>query len=133
MKNWEQKWGLIRGGTPAIHLGNEYLSFFHSSFLHQEVVYYIFGAITFEDTPPFSIKRISSAPLLFKKMYDKPVLPEIWFYPRKRIRVIFPGGIAAGVEQGKEVLYVLCGENDVAIKGIVLDKEALLTSLQKVE
>ena len=29
---WPKNWGILRGGTPAQKVGNEYLAFFHSSF-----------------------------------------------------------------------------------------------------
>lgn len=129
LARWEKNWGLIRGGTPAIKIGDEYLSFFHSSFRSNGILYYIFGAITFESEPPFRVKRISSAPIFFKGIYDIPVTKRVWFYPRKNMRVIFPSGVVQGREEGRECLYVVCGENDVAIKCVVLDQQILLDSL----
>jgi predicted GH43/DUF377 family glycosyl hydrolase len=133
LEKWEKKWGLIRGGTPAIKVDDEYISFFHSSFLSGKIRYYVFGAITFEDHPPFRIKKISKEPIFFKNMYSTPVTHDVWIYPRNMLKVIFPSGAVLGKEAGREVLYVLCGENDVAIKCVVIDKETLLDSLERVQ
>jgi predicted GH43/DUF377 family glycosyl hydrolase len=129
---WEKRWGGIRGGTPAIRIGDEYLAFFHSSFISSGINYYIFGAITFDAEPPFRIKRISEAPIFFKGIYETEVTPRSWFYPRHHLRVMYPSGLVAGKEGGKDVFYVTCGENDVAIKCLVIDKAKLLNSLIKV-
>jgi predicted GH43/DUF377 family glycosyl hydrolase len=130
LEKWEKKWGLIRGGTPAIKVGDEYISFFHSSFISGKILYYIFGAITFEGNPPFRITKISKAPIFFKDMYSTPVTEDVWIYPRNRVKVIFPSGVVRGKEAGRDVLYVVCGENDVAINCVVIDKETLLDSLE---
>ncbi len=132
LQKWQDKWGLIRGGTPAIRLENEYLSFFHSAFRYKKVLYYVFGAITFEAEPPFRIKKISKYPIFFKNLYATPVTTQSWFYPREHLRVVFPSGVAKGEEDGRSVFYVVYGENDVAIGCVVIDKECLLKSLVKV-
>lgn len=128
---WQRKWGEIRGGTQAIRIGDEYLVLFHSSFLSKArgIRYYVMGALTFENEPPFRFKRISSHPIFFKEIYSTPVIPTLWFYPRNHIRVLFPGGVVRANEQRREVLYVVCGENDASIKCVVLDTAALLRSL----
>jgi len=129
LSRWERKWGLIRGGTPAIKIGDEYLSFFHSSFRSKGIMYYVFGAITLESTPPFRVKRISRAPIFFKGIYDIAVTKKSWFYPRNKLRVIFPSGVVQGQEEERDCLYVVCGENDVAIKCVVFDQQLLFDSL----
>lgn len=132
IEKWEKKWGVLRGGTPAIRIGDEYLAFFHSSFSANGICYYIFGAITFEGEPPFQIKKISETPIFFRGVYETEVTPQNWFYPRHHLRVIYPAGLVEGKENGRDVLYVLCGENDVAIKCVVIDKTKLLDSLVKI-
>ena len=133
LKRWQKKWGKIRGGTPAIRIGDDYLCFFHSAFRYKQVYYYVFGAITFEASPPFRLKKISNSPILFKEMYSIPVTPQHWFYPRHHIRVIFPSGIIQRKEDARDLLYVVCGENDVAIRCVVIDQKLLLASLISVE
>lgn len=132
LTNWENTWGEIRGGTPAIKINDrEYLSFFHSVFFHDSLRHYVMGAIVFDATPPFSLKYISKHPILFKDIYSTPVTKHTWFYPRPQ-RVIFPTGLVEGVEGNRQVFYVVCGENDVAIKCVVIDKDILLQSLEEV-
>lgn len=132
LTEWQKKWGLIRGGTPGLLLGDEYISFFHSSFPTSSGRYYVFGAITFDAHPPFAIKKISKIPIFFKGMYSTAVTTDVWFHRRRPLWVIFPSGIVPGEEFNRQVFYVVCGENDVAIKCIVIDKEHLLTSLEPV-
>lgn len=44
------QWGEMRGGTPALLVGDRYLSFFHSSgrLSHKHIITYVMGAYTFE-------------------------------------------------------------------------------------
>lgn len=57
-------WGEVRGGTQAFLIDNQYLAFFHSSIemaslqsSGKKMPHYFMGAITFENTPPFYIKK----------------------------------------------------------------------------
>ncbi len=134
LKKWEDKWGKIRGGTPAILINDEYVAFFHSSFSTSNAMYYVMGVITFESKPPFRIKKISKKPIYFNDMYSKRVTENAWFYGKrgeKPMYVIFPSGLVIGEEDGKDVFYVLCGENDVGIRCVVIDKEILFTTLER--
>ncbi len=59
------KYGHIRGGTPPVRIGDEYLSFFHSSMpWKQRQNRYFMGAFAFEAKPPFAVTRITPEPLL---------------------------------------------------------------------
>ncbi|MCB1113286.1 MAG: hypothetical protein KDK62_00840 [Chlamydiia bacterium] len=121
--NWP--YGIIRGGTPAIEVDGEYLGFFHSSKKDSKTrkyTYYV-GAYTFSKTPPFKLTRIS------KKPFQSPQ-----FYTAKkngltRSQVLFPCGFAVKNND----IFVSYGENDAAIKIMVLDKAKLLKSLIPVE
>jgi predicted GH43/DUF377 family glycosyl hydrolase len=130
---WESKWGSIFGGTPAIRIGNEYITFFHSSFTSIDKKWYVLGAITFDAKPPFKIKRISPYPLLFDKMYETPIAPNSYFYKKDNLRVIFSSGLIEGKRRGKKVFHVFCGENDSAIRIITIDQKKLLKSLIKLK
>jgi predicted GH43/DUF377 family glycosyl hydrolase len=124
LSEWESKWGKIRGGTPAIQIGeNKYLVFFHSTF---RTVNYVMGAIVLEVNPPsFKVKKISPYPIMFQGIYEAPRLR-----PGKNGKnVIFPSGLAEGVLDGKDVLYLSCGENDTTVRIVTIDKAALLNSL----
>ncbi len=61
------KWdyGEIRGGTPPVRVGDEYVSFFHSSLPWKNLQKrYYAGAYAFEAKPPFRITKMTSEPLL---------------------------------------------------------------------
>jgi len=61
----EWKYGHIRGGTPPVKVGDEYVSFFHSSMpWRQKQNRYFMGAFAFEAKPPFAVTRITPEPLL---------------------------------------------------------------------
>lgn len=121
LTRWEQKWGKIRGGTPAIRINDdEYIAFFHSTFW--QYVRYVMGAALIEAHPPFRIKKISPYPIIFKGAYDTPPL-------KSQQTVLFPGGIVEDSVDGREVFQVACGENDNAVKIVTIDKAALLKSL----
>jgi len=46
--NWN--WGEMRGGSPALLIGDHYLSFFHSSgrLTHKKIITYVMGAYLFD-------------------------------------------------------------------------------------
>ena len=126
--DWESKWGNISGGTPAILVDGEYLSFFHSFFLRNGVRFYALGAYTFESTFPFRRKKISAYPIIWEKMYSIPKTPQtpicnlLW-------SVVFPGGFVEQIENGRKVITLVYGENDTGMGVLTLDKECLLKSL----
>ncbi len=125
---WPEMWGNPRGGAPARLVDGQYLSFFHSFFEdHRNYPWYVMAAYTFEKDPPFHITGISHYPILFEGIYDSPHMNTA----ERRKRVIFPGSFSEGIRNGKEVLYVCCGENDSSIKLIILDKQVLLKNLKK--
>jgi predicted GH43/DUF377 family glycosyl hydrolase len=127
---WPSVWGdYVKGGTPAKKVGDLYLSFFHTFFLDENnTAWYNMGAYTFEDTPPFRISAISNYPILYKGIYNTP--PINTANPTKK--VVFPGGFVEGKLGEKEVFYLVCGENDCAVKLITIDKEVLLKGLKKI-
>jgi hypothetical protein len=68
-------YGDIRGGSPAMHIGNgRYLSFFHSRRIleYNQRTTYFFGAFTFTDQPPFTLTAMSRAPIYHPHFYDGP-------------------------------------------------------------
>lgn len=130
---WEQNWGEVRGGTPALLIDDEYLAFFHSYFYVQEKYWYVFGALTFEKDPPFRIKKISPYPILFHSMFKANTCPGWWFeWGGFNKNVEYPSGFVEGEENGKEVFYVVCGENDRAITLLTIDKMKLLSQLTQI-
>lgn len=65
------KFGDPRGGTPPVLIGDEYVTFFHSStpWVKPQLRYHL-GAVTFESKPPFALKRICVKPLLSGSEHD---------------------------------------------------------------
>ncbi len=127
--SWHNTWGKLRGGTPARLINNEYLAFFHSSFLDETgVVWYVMGAYTFDAKPPFRIKAISPYPILFEGIYDTTSCN----LAKGNILCIFPMSYALEKKKGENLIHLSCGENDSAIKIVTFDQEALLKSLVKI-
>jgi predicted GH43/DUF377 family glycosyl hydrolase len=130
--HWDNKgngWGELRGGTPALKVGDEYLAFFHSCFRDKnDLIWYAMGAYTFEGEPPFKITAISSYPILFQGMYESGSLNTS--DPQRR--VIFPVGFVIEQNEDKELIHLSCGENDSAIKIVTLDKAKLINLLRKI-
>ena len=127
------KWGEPRGGTPPIDRGDHYLSFFHSYFRTDDCpirVWYVMGAYTFEKNPPFKITRMSTAPIIFRNLYDTKIISSIVDTTK---RVAYPSGIIEGKYQDRDVFFLSIGENDSAIKILTLDKHKLYESLRDVE
>ena len=68
--------GHIRGGTPALPIGNNsYLAFFHSSQTKLHLQTYCFGAFTFtanvsnDGKPNFRLSGLSKEPIVNRSMY----------------------------------------------------------------
>ncbi|MBM3198019.1 MAG: DUF3589 domain-containing protein [Chlamydiae bacterium] len=122
---WKSELGALRGGTPAKLVDGQYLAFFHTLFWDKKTPWYIMGAYTFEASPPYRVTAVSAEPILFRGIYETPAKNTA--YSKKKI--IYPAGFVLGKEEGKDVLYVSCGENDCAVKILTLDKETLLKSL----
>lgn len=129
LKDWERKWGKVRGGTPAVLVDGEYLSFFHSSFNEKGKMWYVMGAYTFEKDPPFKITKISSEPILFDGIYSTMAKNTA----KKGLRSVFPCGIIyENNKQGAGSIHVSIGENDCAVKIITFNKEKLMNSLRPI-
>ena len=70
--NFCWNWGDLRGGTPAMLVGDEYLAFFHSmAFMNSRLVRtYFLGAYTFSAHPPFAMKRMSRYPIVIPNDWE---------------------------------------------------------------
>ena len=129
--DWEKTWGQIRGGTPALLVDGEYLAFFHSSVKDpsNQRLYYLMGAYTFSQYPPYTLTRISKCPIVFDDIFMTPVCRTA----DQSKRVIFPAGyVISDSDDGGTVIHVSCGENDSGTKIISLDKKKLYKSLNKI-
>lgn len=103
-------WGLVRGGTSPLWVGDRWLSVFHSS-LPNEVaphfVRYYAGAYTFSAEPPFEVLQVSETPLFCGSEEDGHQVDPRYVAGWKPF-VVFPCGI---VRDGEKFLVSL-GIND---------------------
>ncbi len=121
----ELKWpyGPVRGGTPPVLVGDEYITFFHSSMSWREVYpfgmrnRYFMGALTFDAKPPFAIRRITKKPLLVGTHLE----PFIKISPP----VVFPGG---AILDGPKWVIVY-GVNDCRCGWLKMDHSELEKAL----
>ncbi|MDE3045694.1 MAG: hypothetical protein KGJ02_03525 [Verrucomicrobiota bacterium] len=120
-------WGALRGGTPPILVGGEYLAFFHSSrnipTVHsngRNRQHYFMGAYTFSAHPPFAITRISPEPIIGKNFYHG-LAYKTW----KPLHVVFPCGFVFD----DKYFWVVYGRQDFENWVVKIDKQALLNSL----
>jgi predicted GH43/DUF377 family glycosyl hydrolase len=130
---WTKKWGFISGGTPTIQLGDKYLTFFHSHFYTKGQVWYVMGAAILDGHPPFRTLKMSTRPILFRKMYAAPHHPDPLFRLFQAAHVVFPSGLVEGRYKDKSVFHVFYGDNDRDIGIVTIDKTKLLKSLQVVK
>ncbi len=123
--NWEL--GALRGSSAALLVDGEYMAFFHSGKKMTspcsggyELWHYFMGAYTFSAEPPFSLTKISPAPLIGEGFYTSSDYEK---------RVIFPGGFVAS----GPFIYMAYGKDDREMWIATLDKEELKKSLVPVE
>lgn len=121
-------WGEPRGGTPAVKIGNQYLSFFHScidlSSEHSQgknATHYFIGAYTFSDHPPFEITKVSPKPIIAKGFYSGDSYDYYW----KPVCAVFPCGILV---EG-EFVWMSYGRQDHEMWIAKMDCAKLLKSL----
>lgn len=126
--NWP--WGVIRGGTPGLVVGNHYLSFFHSVVtmpsLHSQnksMPHYFIGAYLFSLSPPFELCKISKSPIVGAGFYSGKNYPKRW----GSNRVVFPGGYLID----DNMIWLFYGRQDYEIWAAKIDKQALLDSLEE--
>jgi predicted GH43/DUF377 family glycosyl hydrolase len=121
-KGLEWSFGALRGGTPAISLGEEYLTLFHSSKVGLSTLWskkggrvFFMGAYLFAARPPFAITQIAERPLGNAELYEG--------NPKN---VVYPGGV---VMEGEKI-YVAWGKDDREICITTLERTKLLHSLK---
>jgi len=121
------QWGEMRGGTPALLVGDSYLAFFHSSgrLSHKHVITYVMGAYMFERNPPFAITHISPEPI-----FHQTFINESYGWAYKVIDyIVFPMGFIFD----DDFIYVSYGKNDKDGWIVKLNRTGLISSLRAVQ
>lgn len=121
-------WGALKGGTPALLDGGEYLAFFHTwkkmSSIHSDgkpSAHYFMGAYRFQAEPPFALTAISPEPIVAKGFYTGAQYKPYW----GPIQAIFP----CGYVMDDQFIWVAYGRQDQECWLVKLDKKGLLDSL----
>jgi hypothetical protein len=120
-------WGEIRGGTPALRDGDQFLGFFHSwkdlrsvQSDNKKISHYFIGAYRFEASKFFPVTHISPEPIVGKTFYHAPDYPT-W----KPLKVIYPGGFILS----EDYVWLIYGRQDHECWVAKIDKAALISSL----
>jgi predicted GH43/DUF377 family glycosyl hydrolase len=112
----------LRGGTPPVSVGSEYVTFFHSHLPWNGTRRrYFMGALAFEAKPPFALTRITRTPILSGSTQDMMGLPNA-------LPCIFPSG--AIIRDDKWL--VTFGVNDEACGWIKIPRRELDKLLVKI-
>ena len=121
--NFSWKFGILRGGTPALLVDGKYLAFFHSAMMAESPVskgkkmyHYYMGAYTFSAEPPFTILKMTPTPINGKKFYTKSKLEK---------KIIFPCGFVVS----DNIIYVVYGKDDREIWIATINKKLLRKSM----
>ncbi|MFZ4773060.1 MAG: hypothetical protein ACOYK9_03615 [Chlamydiia bacterium] len=116
----------LRGGTPAVQIGDEYLSFFHirsgttRSYISWNRNIYLMGAYTFDAKPPFFPKRVTVNPLSYPGAYSLLTNYRKTLYP-------------AGLIEKSDSFLVSLGINDDRTEIVTLRKSDLFAALKELK
>lgn len=121
------KWGDLRGGTPAVLMDGEYISFFHSGKFSRSHAtnqkkkrHYFMGVYTFSSDPPFKITKSTPFPLADNTFYTNSDF---------HMRVVFPSGIVVTDDQ----IIISYGKDDHEVWIAIFDKTFIKTLLKPVK
>ncbi len=121
--------GYLRGGTPQVRHGNEFISFFHGGEEEPGRRVYNVGAYAFQTEPPFAVTRMTPDPILWPD--EKDVQLKAW----GKSLVVFPAGaiirndrwcVSAGfADQRTEILEWRTEDIDAALKPLATVDDGL--------
>lgn len=117
------KWnyGIIRGGTPPVQVGDYFFTFFHSSLPWRgRYRRYYMGALAFQAKAPFTPVLWTREPILVGSQND--------YWQQRKPLVVFPCG--AVMENGKWL--VTLGVNDLKSAWIEIPHNDLFNALQPI-
>ena len=132
--NYCWSWGELRGGTPALRVGDEYLAFFHSvTHMNSHIVRtYFLGAYTFSAKPPFVMTGMSIRPIVlpFPKDFVYPDLdyvpyPMSFTFDENDVNVTIGWSEAEGwiVRMDREKLFASLRTMDPVVLGELADDD----------
>ena len=115
----------LSGGTPAVKVGDEFVSFYHirsgltRSYVSWNRYIYLVGAYAFDANPPFRLKRMTVRPLSYRGAYNLTDNPK---------KILYPVGV---IDQGDH-FEVSLGVNDDRTEIVHVDKEKLFSLMSPV-
>lgn len=122
------KWGELRGGTPALRMGDQYLAFFHSSIPMESqhsfgkvCPHYFMGAYTFSIEPPFALTSLSPEPIIGTNFYHGATYKRYW----GSVVVVYPGSFIFD----ENYIWIAYGRQDHECWIVKIEKAGLLKSL----
>ena len=128
ISNWEKKWGMARGGSPAVLVDGEYWMFFHSFYRPKtggiDMHNYICGAMVFDGKPPFLPKRMLKDPIVFHGMYTSK-------FRRANTYTTYPAGVV--YDPKRDLFLVSIGENDRVMKVLTIPRNYLEPHLYPID
>ena len=126
---WLDEYGdFIRGGTPAVSIGEKYISFFHTRNHgpNHGMDHYYMGAMTHCPTPPFIISSMSRYPIIVNpEWYEGPYINRAFTY------AVYPIGI--DVDDERKYVTISIGHQDRDIFVVKMNLKSLLETLDPVE
>lgn len=125
------RWGILRGGTPALLDGDEYLGFFHSVLAMKSVqskgnnmAHYFMGAYRFKKDAPYAMTHISPEPIYGSEFYTSPD-----YLTWKPLKAVYPAGLLLD----DNFVWVVYGRQDYECWVVKMDKQGLMDSLIPVQ
>lgn len=116
--DWNHNYGSMRGGSPALKIGNEYLAFFHSNDdRYCGARNYYMGAFTFTSIPPFKLTKISRYPIADKNNQN---LNDLVADEARLASVVFPMSFFLQDKSGSHVNNILYEPTDYDDGTVVL-------------
>ena len=134
LNDFKWRYGDMRGGTPAVSIGNNLLlTFFHSSndppSTGKVLKTYVFGAYIFENKPPFAIQAISQQPIVHESMYSGP-----WAHlPNSFYHIDYIAFPMSFIIENDSTIYLLYGKQDADAWIAKIELKTLLDSLISVD
>lgn len=127
-----ERFGALKGGTPAIALTTKEAIAFYHAFRDDPQTgthWYSFGAYTFQRTAPHCITRISKEPIRYHGLYETPFSNAASSHAGE----ILPLGLIKILHKNEPTFVVSLSENGSSTRLILINETKLLESLVEVQ